>query len=127
MAVFLCTWTLAEPDGTFLLVLERVIRPIRAGPLCPARGTRRRLLVSSGFLVSGSFVVAAAVAAIVLGDQMSSAIFDHGAAILAVSSPEWWVFAAAFGLLGATLVTAGSDPDGWALLDKERVLVGLTG
>ena len=116
---FSCTWTLAGAlMALFLLVLERVIRPIEPA-LCARLGVRDAAYsLVLGFWSLGSFVVAAAVAAIVLGDQMSSAIFDHGAAILAVSSPEWWVFAAAFGLLGATLVTAGSDPDGWALLDK---------
>ncbi len=121
-----CTLSLAGALMALgLVALERVLRPIEPA-LCA-----RLDIVDVGYSgvlggwASGLFFLAAAVAINVLVQEMGSAIFGRGAAVLVLSASEWWVFVAVLGLLGATLVAAGSDPDGWVFLDAERVLVGL--
>jgi tetratricopeptide (TPR) repeat protein len=121
-----CAWTLAGAILAFaLVVLERAIRPLE--PTICARlgvGDAAYCPVLAHWSL-GWFIAASGVAIVVLVDQMGAAIFGRGETMFVLSQLEWWVFVAAFGVLGATLVTAGSDPDGSVFLDSERVLVGI--
>jgi tetratricopeptide (TPR) repeat protein len=108
-----------------LLELQRLIRPFEPA-LCVRLGIADDGYSGVlGIWSFGLFFTAAAVSVVVLIDHMGMAIFGNGVAVLAVSRLDWWAFVIAFGLLGATLVSAGRDPDGWVFLETERVLIGL--
>ncbi|MFI5459899.1 MAG: tetratricopeptide repeat protein [Isosphaerales bacterium] len=108
-----------------LLLLERVVRPhvpafcVRVGVIDAGYGS-----VVRGWALA-MFGLATSLAIFVVVGEMSLTNFGQVPAGLARTSADWWAMTATLGLVGAFLVSMGTDPDTWGALEPEHLVFSL--
>ena len=110
-----------------LLAIERVVRPIEPA-VCARLG-----VIDAGYApvvqgwASALFGLTASLVFLVVVAEMGAAIFGLQVATLGISVADWWSMLAVILLLGAFLVMAGTDPEGWGLMEPEHEVIALHG
>jgi tetratricopeptide (TPR) repeat protein len=108
-----------------LLVIERVVRPIEPA-LCAQLGV---IDVGYAQVVQGwatvIFGLTASLAFFVVVAEMAAALFGLRVDTLGLSLADWWAMLAVIFLIGAFLMIAGTDPEGWGAMEAEHELIAL--
>jgi len=107
------------------LLIERVVRPIEPA-ICARVGV---IEAGYGSVVRGwssaIFGLATGLAILVVVQEMAGVMAGLRPMPLALSSADWWAMLGALGLIGAFLVTAGTDPEGWGLMERQHEVIAL--
>ena len=107
------------------LLIERIVRPHEPA-LCARLGVSgaRYAPVVRGWALA-VFGLATSLAIFVVIGEMSGTMLGQGSIALGLTGVDWWAMLAALGLIGAFLITLGSDPDGWGALEPVHLVVAL--
>ena len=107
------------------LLIERIVRPHEPA-LCARLGVSG---VGYAPVVRGwalaMFGLATSVAIFVVIGEMSGTMLGQGSIAQTLTGVDWWAMLAALGLIGAFLMTLGSDPEGWGSLEPVHLVVAL--
>jgi len=108
-----------------LLATERVVRPIEPA-ICA-----RLVVIEAGYgsvvrvWASALFGLATGLAILVVAQEMAGVMAGLRPIPLALSSADWWAMLGSLGLIGAFLATAGTDPEGWGLMEPQHEVIAL--